>query len=450
MLDLAIRGGTVVTADAVTAADVGIDGGQIVTVGSVGPARDEIDATGLLVLPGGVDPHTHLAAQQRPDGPRSPTDFATGARAAAFGGTTTIIDYALQRPGGTLSDAVTDWMTRARDSGIDYACHLVLADASPATLAEIPGLVERGYPTFKLFLHRFDDDGALAAMRAIAAAGGIAMLHCEDGAIEAAVYRKLGDGSPVPASAWPRLRPAASEDAGTTRAMALARDAACPVYVVHVSTATSLERILGARRDGVTASIEVRPIHLWFSAERYADPDAWVTFSGYPPLRERGDVERLWQAVVDGGVDTVGSDHAAWTREQKLAAEADSAALPVGMAGLETLRSAVFSAGVLDRGLPISRFAALTATTAARLLGLGASKGSIAPGIDADIVLWDQAAVRVIAADSGHAGVDLDPFDGVQLVGWPRQVLSRGVTVLLDGAFTGAIGRGRLVQRHLQ
>lgn len=450
MLDVAIRGGTVVTADAVTETDVGIDGGQIVVVGSVGLAREEIDATGLLIVPGGVDPHTHLAAQQRPNGPRSPTDFATGASAAAFGGTTTIVDYALQPPGGALRDALTDWMSRAGDCSIDYACHLVLADASPATLAEIPSLVERGFPTFKLFLHRFDDDDALAAMRAIRDAGGLAMIHCEDSAVEAAVHRKLGGGGPVSASAWPHLRPPESENAGTARAVALARDTACPVCVVHVSTRTSLEQILEARRMGVTAYIEVRPVHLWFAAERYVDPDAWVTFSGYPPLRERADVEGLWQAVTDGEVDMVGSDHAAWTREQKVVAAADSTAMPVGMSGLETFRSVIFSAGVVDRGLPVSRFVALTATAAARLLGLGASKGDLTPGMDADVVLWDREAIRVVDAGEGHAGVDLDPFDGVPLVGWPRQVLSRGVRILCDGKFTGTPGRGRLIQRYLQ
>lgn len=449
MFETAVRGGTVVTADGVAISDIGIDGGRILELGTVGAARQEIDATGLLVIPGGIDPHTHLAAQQRPGGPRSPTDFAVGSRAAAFGGITTILDYAVQRPGGTLHEALGAWTTRAQGASVDYGFHIVLADASAATLAEIPILVELGHPTFKLFLHRFNDDDALAALIAIRNAGGMAMLHCQDGAVDAAALQELGSGDSVPASAWPLLRPPESENAGTERGMSLAAASGCPVYVVHVSTAISMDRIAGARRAGQRAFVEVRPIHLWFSEERYRNPDAWLTFSGYPPLRPVGDVDRLWQAIIDGEVDVVGSDHAAWTREQKAAAALDSRLLPVGLAGLETLRSAMFLAGVVERRITADRFVALTSGNAASILGLGSRKGGLGLGMDADLVLWDAGAVRVFDADFGQSGVDLDPFHGVRLVGGPTRVLARGTTILQRGAYTGVPGRGQLLRRHL-
>ena len=275
------------------------------------------------------------------------------------------------------------------------------------------------------------------------------MIHCQDAEIDRATFEALRTEGHVSAAAWPLLRSAKSEDAGTARATSLAASTGCPAYVVHVSTRASLECLVEARRHGTKVHIEVRPIHLWFSAERYRDPDAWLTFSGYPPLRSREDVDRLWQAVIDGDVDVVGSDHAAWTRDQKRAGENDPTMLPVGMPGLETLRSAVFTAGVVTGRIPETRFVGLTATNAARLLGLGSRKGSIVVGQDADLVLWDPSLVRRVDVAEAHAGVDLEPFHGLLLQGHPSQVLSRGTSIYRGGTYIGTPGRGRLVKRYL-
>jgi dihydropyrimidinase len=450
MLDLAIRHGTVVTADREFAADVGVQDGTIVELGQVGAASDEIDAGGLLVLPGGVDVHTHLDMQPLRGGDRSPDDFFSGTVAAACGGVTTIVDYARQYPGATLADTVADWDVRARDKAvIDYGFHLVVAEPTQQILDEIPRIVEAGFPSFKIFMQRHTDVGILQIMRAAGANGGLSMVHCQSAAIDEDAHTRLIAEGSASARFWSEARPVASEAEAVARAIDYAAYTQAPIYMVHISSAHALERVGAGKARYSRLWAETRPCYLLLTSEHYAEPEPeYLKYTGYPPLREPSDLEALWAGLRDGVLDTVGSDHAAWTVEQKQRASKDVNDLPVGLPGIEVQTRAVFSEGVSKARINAQRFVQVMSTEPARLLGLAPRKGSIAVGADADVLLLDPRRRATVRFAEMHSRCGYEPCEGLECIGWPVLTLSRGEAIARDGQpLNPRPGRGQLVRR---
>jgi dihydropyrimidinase len=360
------------------------------------------------------------------------------------------VDYARQYPGVPLDEALAYWRGLAEPKAvIDFGFHLMPVDADPErTLRPIADLVAQGVTTFKIFMMRHSDRDILALMRRIAECGAMAMMHCESAAIDADAYGQLAAAGQRSARSWAKSRPLASEFEAVSRAIDYARYTGCPIYLVHISSAEAIRRIRLAKQLPELAWVETRPCYLLFTEERYADESAgYLGYTGYPPLRGAADVETLWSAVADGTVEIIGSDHAAWTIEQKLAAADDLVNLPIGLPSLETQSRALYTAGVGTGRIDVCRFVALTSTNPAVALGLYPRKGTIAAGSDADITLWDPHRTDIIRAADMHGGVDYEPCDGMECTGWPVRTISRGETIVLDGRFVGNAGRGQFLAR---
>ena len=445
-MHLLIRNGTVVTAEGRRAADVLVDGETIVQVapGITATADRIIDATGRLVIPGGVDVHTHL---DMPYGDAvSADDFATGTMAAAMGGTTTIVDFAVQERGGTLHAAVETWQAKARGkAAIDFGFHVIVTDVTPAVLREMDTLVTEGITSFKLFMAypgrlMVDDAAIFRTLLATAANGGMVMMHAENGGvIEVLQERALAAGRTEPMQ-HALTRPPLAEAEAVHRAIALAEMAGAPLYIVHVSAAESVDEIAAARARGVRVYGETCPQYLFLTDEAYQEDGARFIMS--PPLRDRPAQERLWQGLLAGDLQAVATDHCPFSLADKHR-HAEFTRVPGGAAGIETRLGLLFDA----RRLPLERFVAVTATEPARLFGLYPRKGTIAPGSDADLVIWDPECAQTISAATHHMRVDHNPFEGRVLRGAPEVVLLRGRPIVERGVFTGEAGTGRFLPR---
>jgi len=453
-MDLVIRNGTVVTAAGRARTDVGIEDGRVVQLGGPMPAKSrEIDATDMLVLPGGVDPHVHLNTTGT-SGPNERADnLYTGTRAAAAGGVTTICDFAYQERGTGLRSAVEASLKAASEqSVIDYSFHPVVYDPNEQAIADGPGLIAQGFPSFKIFTVTATFDRRvpdyLRFMAAIGADGGLAMLHCEDRVIIDFCTEQLLATGRTGVEFYPESRPREAEVSGTERALHLAAIADVPAYVVHVSCGAALDVTRRARRLGQRVYVETRPIYLYLTDDVYTRPNnEGALFIGQPPMRDQSDVDALWHALASGDVQVVATDHVGWNRATKLNPEHTFATIPAGMSNLETLMPMLYSEGVRTGRISVERFVSLTSTNAAKIMGLYPRKGTIEPGSDADLVIWDPERRRAIHAPEMHSATDYDVFEGRSVSGWPRLTLSRG-EVVFDGSQPSAdAGRGRLAAR---
>ena len=450
--ELVVRGGTVVTATESVRADVGVDGGRVTALAPSLPAgRREIDAAGLLVLPGGVDVHTHLDAEV--GGMRSIDDFESGTAAAACGGVTTICDYAWQARGQSLTAALEAWKTKAVGRAhVDYGFHVIVSDASDRTLAEIPRLVDLGYPSLKVFMINEFGIGDQAIMRVLDAARKVDVVvnvHAENGDMLDHCTRNLLAAGRRDPRYYAASRPTIAEAEATRRAIDYAALVDAEIYIVHLSCADALEAVSQARRRGVRVWAETRPIYLALTEERYAVGGAEAAkFVGAPPLRTARDQAALWEGLRSGDIQAIGSDNTSWTVEQKAAGAKDFTRVPYGVPGLETEMPVIYSEGVGHDRISLQTFVAAFSTNPARIFGLYPQKGTIAVGSDADMVLFDPAGRGVVDERQLHSRAGYDPFNGFALRGMPVLTLSRGDVVARRGRLESQAGRGRHLLRR--
>ena len=451
MLDLAIVGATVVTPSRVAPADVGVAAGKIANIappGALESARSTIDAHAMLLVPGAVDPHTHLDAEMF--SAHTIDDFESGTAAAAAGGVTTIVDYAFQAQGGSLADAIEKWRVKARDRAlIDYGFHVAMLDPTPAAIAEIPRVVERGVTSFKIFMMQGFEARARDFIRAFNVAGdsgALLAIHAEDEHLIGFCTERLLAAGKRDVTHFAASRPPLSEAAAVRRALAMTEVSAAPAYFVHLSSREAVDEVRRARARGRVVLAETRPIYLYLTEERFLEPNG-ARYVGYPPLRSADHRDALWAALADGTVDVVATDHCSWTLERKTSPDRFTR-MPPGMSNLETLVPMLYSEGVAKGRLSISRWIDLTATNAAKIFGMYPRKGAIVEGADADLVVFDPACKVVVNSREMHSRADYDPFDGFEVTGWPKMTISRGVPIATERKVDAPAGRGQFVARE--
>jgi dihydropyrimidinase len=454
--DAMIRNGTVVTATDSYVADVALVDGKVAAIGRDLPlenVRQVLDASGKLVLPGGIDVHTHLDMPF--GGTTSADDFETGTRAAAFGGTTTLIDFAIQYKGQPLRQAFDTWMSKAAGKAVcDYAFHCIVTDISGGQLLEMNDLVREGVTSFKLFMaypgvFMLDDGSIFKALQRTSQNGGLVCMHAENGsAIDVIVQQALAEGKKAP-KYHALTRPTTAEAEATARAIALAEMAGAPIYIVHLSCNDALEKVREARDRGLPVYAETCPQYLYLSIENFDAPGfegAKYVFT--PPLREKWHQEKLWNGLKRDHLQVVSTDHCPFCfKEQKELGKDDFTKIPNGGPGVEHRMSLIYSGGVAGGRFSVNRFVELVSTTPAKLFGLHPRKGTIAVGSDADLVIFNPNRKHTISARTHHMRVDYSMFEGIQVMGMPDVVLSRGKVVIEGDKFMGQAGQGQFLRR---
>jgi dihydropyrimidinase len=441
--------------------DLLIDGERIEAVGRdlgklVGGTIDRrIDARGKYVIPGGIDVHTHLDMPF--GGTTSADDFETGTTAAAFGGTTTVVDFAIQpQGGGSLKEGLAQWHAKAEGKAvIDYGFHMIVRDVNKSSLQEMDDLVKReGVTSFKLFtaypgVFYVDDAQIFRALRKTGENGGLICMHAENGPVIDVIIEEAkakGETAPV----WHALtRPPRLEGEASHRVLALAEVAKVPLYIVHLSAAEALEQVRMARDRGVRAYAETCPQYLFLDHRNYEEPG----FEGSkyvmsPPLRAPGNEQALWRGLQLDDLQCVSTDHCPFCMKEKRLGEGDFSKIPNGAPGVETRLYLTFE-GVRSGRISLNRWVQLNSAAPAKLFGLYGRKGTLAPGADADVVVWDPQKRHTLSAKTHHMRVDYNPYEGREVVGAPTHVLSRGKPVVEEGRFVGRRGEGRFLRRGL-
>ncbi|MGD0697201.1 MAG: dihydropyrimidinase [Terriglobia bacterium] len=455
--DTIIKNGIVATAVDTFPADIGISNGKVVAIGQALPAesaKQSFDAKGNYVFPGGIDVHTHLDMPF--GGTTSADDFESGTKAAAFGGTTTLIDFAIQYKGQTLRTALDTWWKKAEGKAtIDYGFHCIITDLPDARLDEMKSLVNEGITSFKLFMaypgvFMLEDGLIFKAMLQAAQTGSLICMHAENGSvIDVIVRRALAEGKTAP-KYHALTRPTTAEAEATARTIALAEMAGAPVYIVHMSCNDALEKVREARDRGLPVYGETCPQYLFLSIENFDVPGfegAKYVFT--PPLREKWHQEKLWAGLAADQLQVVSTDHCPFCyKEQKELGKDDFTKIPNGGPGIENRLSLVFTGGVHGKRFSVNRFVELVSTAPAKLFGLYPRKGTIAVGSDADLVIFDPNQEETISAKTHHMRVDYSMFEGIRVKGVPRQVFSRGRLVVDNGKFVGRAGQGEFIKRQ--
>jgi dihydropyrimidinase len=455
MATLLIRNGIVITATDLYEGDVFIDGEKIAAIGSsLQMSADRIiDAKRKYVLPGGIDVHTHLDMPF--GGTTSGDDFESGTIAAAHGGTTSIVDFAIQYKGQTLHHAWETWMKKAEGkAAIDYGFHMIITDLSDQVEEEMDALVRQGITSFKLFMaypgvFMLDDASIFRALLRTGSNGGTICMHAENGGvIDVLVKNALAEGKTAP-KYHALTRPARAESEATHRAIALAEMADVPIYIVHLSAAEALEMVTEARDRGLPAFAETCPQYLFLSYDNYEEPG----FNGAkyvmsPPLRPKETQERLWRGLAFNDLQAISTDHCPFCmKEQKTLGKNDFSKIPNGAPGIETRMSLVYDGGVRTGRISLNRFVELTSTSPAKIFGLFPRKGTIAPGSDADIVIFDPEKKVRLSQKTLHMKVDYSPYEGREVTGVTDTVISRGRVIIDGGKFAGRAGSGSFIKR---
>ncbi|MBI3513225.1 MAG: dihydropyrimidinase [Proteobacteria bacterium] len=458
--DLVIRNGTVVTAADVSRCDIAIKGGKIAALAERLAGGREIDAGGLLVLPGGIDAHCHFD-QPMGDGSEMADDFRSGSISAACGGTTTIIPFAAQAKGQSLRAAVEDYHRRADGKAvIDYAFHLIISDPNAQVLGqELPALLRDGYTSFKVYMTyddlKLDDRQMLDVLDFARREGAMTMIHAENTDCIAWLTEKLEAGGHTAAKFHAVSRPQPVEREATHRAITLAELIDVPVLIVHVSGREAIEQIRWAQGRGLKILAETCPQYLFLSEDHLEAPgfEAAKCICS-PPPRGKDNQKYVWEGLVGGVFQVFSSDHAPFRFEgakgkRNAGTDAPFRAVPNGVPGVETRLPLLFSEGVMAGRIDITRFVALTASNPAKIYGLYPRKGTIAVGADADLVLWDPERRVTLTNALLHHNVDYTPYEGMELTGWPKITLSRGEVVCQDGQVTATPGRGKFLPCEL-
>lgn len=456
-----IKNGTVVTASDTFAADLWIDGGKIAALVAPGTALgtpdQTIDAKDQYIIPGAIDAHTHMDLPF--GGTMSSDDFDTGTVAAAHGGTTTIVDFAIQSKGKSMREGLDTWYAKSEGkAAIDYGFHMIMTEANPSTLDEMKGMVSEGITSFKMFMaypgvFLVDDQQIFRAMQKAGELGALITMHAEIGLpIDVMVQQALARGHSAPVY-HALTRPEAAESSGTERALALAEMAGVPVYMVHLSARRALERVMEARDRGLPAYAETCPQYLFCSEDDLrGDPDNEWKGAGYvctPPLRPRHHHEHLWRGLRNYDLQVVATDHCPFCmKDQKELGRNDFSKIPNGMPGVET-RLHLLWEGVVAGKISMNRFVEITSTAPAKIFGMYGKKGTVAVGADADVVVWDPHRQKTLGKDTLHMRVDYSPFEGRVVPASPSHVLSRGELIVKDDQWVGKAkqGRGQFLRR---
>lgn len=454
--DLVVRNARVATASDVFLADIGVQSGRIVQLGRALPrGAQDIDAAGRTVTPGGVDAHCHLDQPMAPP-LRMADDFETGTRAAACGGTTTVIPFAAQAKGSSLRAAVADYHQRAEGRAhVDYAFHLIVSDPTPEVLQqELPALIAEGYSSFKIYMTYDDlklDDGQMLDVLAVAREhGAMAMVHAENAdCIEWLTKRLEAAGRTAPRFHG-LSRPMLVEREATHRAMSLAELVDVAILIVHVSGREAVEQIRWARSRGLKVFAETCPQYLFLTADDLGLDDSYqgARCVCSPPPRDKANQTVIWDGLADGLFTVFSSDHAPFRFDGPEGKKPDGQEVPFrhipnGIPGIETRLALLYSEGVLGGRITLQKFVELTATNPAKAYGLHPRKGTIAIGSDADLVIWDEGERTIRNADLHHA-VDYTPYEGQRLRAWPGTTIAGG-DVVWDGRFRSRLGRGRFL-----
>ena len=449
-----IRNGRIVTAVDDYRADLLIEDELVSVIGARLEMEADlvIDAAGKLVIPGGIDPHTHMELPF--GGTEASDDFRTGTIAAAHGGTTTIIDFAVQYKGESLTEGLDHWHAKAEGkTAIDYGFHLITTDLEDERVPEMHRLIDEGVTSFKLFMaypgvFLVDDATIFRAMTAAGERGGLICMHAENGiVINEIIKRALAEGRTAP-KYHALTRPTIAEAEGVHRAIAIAEMAEAPVYIVHLSCADALKQVREARDRGIPAFAETCPQYLFLSIDDYGEGFEGAKYVMTPPLRERWNQAELWKGLRMDDLQVISTDHCPFCmKEQKELGRDDFSKIPNGAPGVEHRVPLIFNGAVVEQRLSLNRFVELTSTAAAKMFGLFPKKGTIAVGSDADIVIFDPEREQTISAATHHMNVDYSAYEGRTIRGVVETVLSRGRVVIENGEYKGKPGDGRFLKR---
>ena len=454
-MDTVITNGIIATATETYQADIGIKEGKIAALGIHLEGAETIDAQGNYVFPGGIDIHTHFELPFM--GTVSADDFETGSIAAAFGGTTTFVDFAIQGEGESLHQALETWMARAKGkAAIDYGFHAAIGDMTDEVMnVEMAELVEQGITSFKLFMaykgaFMVDDETLFKSLLKARDLGALIMVHAENGdVLHYLTNQHLAEGKKEPI--WHALsHPPEAEAEAVGRAVSLAALAKAPIYIVHTSAAQALEKVKEARDKGQRVLAETCPQYLFFNIEHYRLPNfEGAKYVMSPPLRDEGNEESLWQGLVSGDLQVVSTDHCPFNFVgQKDMGKDDFSMIPNGMPGVETRVPLMYHFGVNEGRFSVNRFVELVSTNPARLFGLAPQKGTISIGADADLVVFDPQKEVRLSVENLHMNVDHSPYDHITVRGYPVLTMQRGRIIVRDGQFLGEAGAGQFLRRR--
>jgi dihydropyrimidinase len=452
-MSVVIKGGTIVTADRILRADVRIDGETIQAIGPDLTGERVIDAQGCYVMPGGIDPHTHLEMPFM--GTTSADDYESGTKAALSGGTTTVVDFCIPAHGQSLLDAWSDWDRRSKKACTDFSYHMCITYWSDKVRDEMAEVVKRGVTTFKHFMAykgalMVNDDELFASFQRCAELGAMPLVHAENGDVVAALQTKLMREGITGPEGHALSRPPEVEGEAANRAIMIADQAGVPLYIVHTSSIPAHEAIARARAIGQRVYGEPLIQHLVLDQSDYyhRDWDHAARRVMSPPFRDKKHQESLWNGLRAGSLQVVATDHCSFTTEQKRFGRDDFTKIPNGTGGLEDRMPVLWTHGVGSGRLTMNEFVAVTSTNIARILNLYPKKGTIAVGSDADIVVWDPTASKTISSKAQVSVIDYNVFEGQRVEGLPRTTLSRGEIVWNDGKVSAPIGRGRFLARQ--
>lgn len=453
-MSILIKHGRIITAEQDYVADVYIEKGTITTIGTnlTLNADEIIDAKGKYVIPGGIDVHTHLDMPF--GGTMSSDDFETGSRAAAFGGTTCFIDFAIQAKGQSMLEAYDTWRKKGEKSTLDYGLHMIVTDLPDSRLEEMDEMVKEGVTSFKLFLAypnvlMVDDATIFKAMQKSADIGALVCMHAENGqVIDMLVQKAIAEGKRDPVY-HAYTRPSAAEGEATGRAIALAEMAGSPVYIVHLTCNEALEKVAVAQDRGLPAFAETCPQYLFLSIEDLKRPGfegAKFVFS--PPVREKWHQDKLWNGLQQNILQIVSTDHCPFNfvGQKDLGRESFSK-IPNGGPGIENRLQLMFHYGVNEKRISLNRWVDMMATAPAKMFGLYSRKGTIAVGYDADVVVWDPNKEHTISAKTHHMRVDYSMFEGVKVKGNAETVIANGKIIVKNDSWMGKTGAGRFIKR---